>query len=80
MEGRRAARASGDYYALKVVRPTGMTITADDALQECMGGNGVVAVLLRNSATHVVVDCIVETATVQMTLPITALEACCRRR
>lgn len=54
------------------VRPTDMTVTADGALQEYMGGHGVVAVLLRNSATHIVVDCNVELATVQMTLPITA--------
>lgn len=55
------------------VRPTDMTVTADGALQEYMGGLGGVAVLLRNSATHIVVDCNVEIATVQMTLPITAL-------
>lgn len=40
--------------------------------QECMGGPGVVAVLLRGAATRIVVDCKVESATVQVTLPITA--------
>lgn len=55
------------------VRPTDMTVTADGVLQEYMGGHGVVAVLLRSSATHVVVDCNVESAAVQMTLPIRAL-------
>ncbi|MFJ2544077.1 hypothetical protein [Microbacterium sp. NPDC087589] len=55
------------------VHPTDMTVMADGDLQEYMGGHGVVAVLLRNEAKHIVVDCNVETATVQMTLPITAL-------
>lgn len=55
------------------VRPTDMTVTADGDLQEYMGGHGAVAVLLRNAAMHIVVDCNVETARVQMTLPITAL-------
>lgn len=52
------------------VAPTDLTIRANGEPQEWKGGRGVVAVLLRTTASHVVVDCGVTDALVQMTLPI----------
>lgn len=52
------------------ISPMNLTVTANGALQEYKGGLGVVAVLVRGSATHVIADYSVETAQVQMTLPI----------
>ncbi|UUE19348.1 hypothetical protein [Microbacterium sp. J1-1] len=55
------------------ISPTDLTVTASGALQEYKGGLGVLAVLVRGAASHVVVDYIVNNTAVQMTLPISDL-------
>lgn len=55
------------------ITPTDITVKADGELQEYTGGRGVLAVLLRNSASHVVVDYNAGSTAAQMTLPIVPL-------